>query len=426
MTGRDLLTGSSFALTGEASAGGTVSLWGRGAVSRFDGREGELSLEGEVTSAMLGADWSRSPDGSGSGTGAWTAGLLVARSEGSGSYRGDGAPGSGSGTGGTVSSSVTGLYPYGRYMANDRVTLWGVSGYGSGTLTPTGDPSIRTDMDLAMGALGVRGVALEAPAEGGMELAVTSDAMAVRTSSDAVSGGEGGKLAAATADVTRLRLGLEGTWRGVEAGGGQLTPRLEVGVRHDGGDAETGFGLDLGGGLAWAHAERGISAELNVRGLLTHESRGFRDRGISGSFAWDPGGGSGRGPKLTLTQTVGASATGGMDALLGRETLAGLAANDNGDGNELENRRLELKLGYGFSAFGDRFTSTPELGLGLGQGHRQYTLGWRLNLAGGSGPNALELALEASRRESVNDNGSGAGAGSDPEHGIGFRVTARW
>ena len=428
VTGRDLLTGSSFALTGEASAGGTVSLWGRGAVSRFDGREGELSLEGEVTSAMLGADWRRSPDGSGSGTGAWTAGLLVARSEGSGSYRGDGAPGSGSGTGGTVSSSVTGLYPYGRYMANDRVTLWGVAGYGSGTLTltPTGDPSIRTDMDLAMGALGVRGVALEAPAEGGMDLAVTSDAMAVRTSSDAVSGGEGGKLAAATADVTRLRLGLEGTWRGVEAGGGQLTPRLEVGVRHDGGDAETGFGLDLGGGLAWAHAERGISAELSVRGLLTHESRGFRDRGISGSFAWDPGGGSGRGPKLTLTQTVGASATGGMDALLGRETLAGLAANDNGDGDELENRRLELKLGYGFSAFGDRFTSTPELGLGLGQGHRQYTLGWRLNLAGGSGPNALELALEASRRESVNDNGSGAGAGSDPEHGIGFRVTARW
>ena len=100
-------------------------------------------------------------------------------------------------------------------------------------------------------------------------------------------------------------------------------------------------------------------------------------------------------------------------------TLEGLAANDNGD--ELENRRLELKLGYGFGAFGDRFTSTPELGLGLSQGHREYTLGWRLNLAGGGGPNALELALEASRSEAT-----GANDNAPPEHGVGLRVTARW
>ena len=54
--------------------------------------------------------------------------------------------------------------------------------------------------------------------------------------------------------------------------------------------------------------------------------------------------------KLTLQQTVGAQATGSM---------------------ELGRRRLEVRLGYGLSAFGDRFTSTPELGLGLsGRGPR--------------------------------------------------------
>ena len=421
MTGRDLLTGSSFALTAEAKAGGLVSLWGRGAYSRFDGRDGDLTLSGEVTSAMLGADWTREPE-SGSGKGAWTAGLLVSRSEGTGSYRGQGE--------GRVESSLTGVWPYGRYAVSDRVTLWGAAGYGAGTLTLTpknpaegeDDRPIRTGMELAMGALGVRGVVVEAPAEGGPELSVKSDAMAVRTSSEKAPG-----LAAASAEVTRLRLGLEGTWRGLEAGGGQLVPRLEVGVRHDGGDAETGFGLDLGGGLSWSHPASGVSAEVSGRGLLTHESQGFRDRGISGSLAWDPGGGTGRGPKLTLSQTLGASASGGMDALLGRGTLAGLAANDNGGGgDDLENRRLELRMGYGLSAFGDRFTSTPELGLGLSNGHREYTLGWRLDLApgsgsraGGGGPNALELRLEATRRESVNDN-------ADPEHGVGLRVTARW
>ena len=35
-----------------------------------------------------------------------------------------------------------------------------------------------------------------------------------------------------------------------------LTTSLEDGVRHDGGDAETGFGLDLGIGLALGGAER--------------------------------------------------------------------------------------------------------------------------------------------------------------------------
>ena len=176
-------------------------------------------------------------------------------------------------------------------------------------------------------------------------------------------------LAGAQADVRRLRLGLEGTWRGLEAGGGALAPRVELGVRHDGGDAETGFGLDLGGALSWSHPASGVSVEVSARGVLTHESSGFRDRGVAGSLAWDPGGGSGRGSKLTLSQTVGGSSAGGMDALLGRGTLAGLAANDEGDA--LERRQLELTLGYGFAVFGDRFTATPQAGLGLSNGHRE-------------------------------------------------------
>ena len=326
VTGRDLLTGSSFALTAETNAGGTVSLWGRGAVSRFDGREGDLTLDGEVVSAMMGADWVRER---------WTAGLLLSRSVGEGGYRGPTAEGE-------VESTLTGLFPYGRYEASDRVTLWGVAGYGAGdlVLTPKGQSAMRTDMELAMGAVGLRGVAVEAPAAGGVELTVKTDALAVRTTSGKTEG-----LEAAEADVTRVRLGLEGTWLGIEAGGGTLSPRLEVGVRHDGGDAETGLGLDLGGGLAWSHPAAGLSAELSGRGLLTHESRGLRDRGLSGSFAWEPGQGSGRGPKLTLTQTLGGAASGGADALLGRGTMAGLAANDNGPGQAGPGRTTTLRTG---------------------------------------------------------------------------------
>ncbi len=400
---RDLLSGSSFALAagGDGSGGGIASLWGRGALSGFEGREGELSLSGEVASAMAGADWTH-----GSGAGSWTAGLILSHSRGEGEYRGASDSGS-------VSSTLTGLFPWGRYALNERLSVWGVAGYGEGelTLTPDGQASIRTGLDLAMVSSGLRGVLVQAPETGGLELALKTDGLLVRTNSAAASG-----LAAASGDATRFRLGVEGSRSFRFEDGGALSPSAELGVRHDGGDAENGFGLDLGAGLAWSHPASGISAELHGRGLLTHESRGFRIRGISGSFAWDPDPASERGPSLAFNHAVGGSASGGMDALLGRETLAGLAANDNDAA--LQNRRLELKLGYGFSALGDRFTSTPEIGIGFGRDHREYTVGWRLGISQG-GPAALEFGLEASRREH-------AGEHADPEHGIGFRVNARW
>ena len=410
VTARDLLTGSSFALTTGADGigGGLVSLWGRGALTRFDGREDELSLSGEVTGALLGADWTRAQS---------TLGLMVSYARGEGSYRGADS--------GEVASTVSGFYPYGRYALSDRVTVWGAAGYGAGTLTLTpadGEP-LETDMNLAMAAAGLRGTVVEAPADGGPELAVKADALAVWMSSAATRGGAGGNLAAAAADVMRLRLGLEGTWRGLVIGTGTLVPRLELGVRQDGGDAETGFGLDLGGGLAWADPGTGIRAEVSGRGLLTYESAGFRERGIAVSFGWDPTPGSDRGPSLTLSQTMGVSAQGGADALLGRTTLAGLAANDDGD--ELERRRMEVKLGYGFGAFGNRFTSTPEAGFGMSEGHRDYSLAWRFVRDRRRGDiGSLEFSLEARRRESANDPGSGAGA--EPEHSVGFRMTARF
>ena len=76
----DLLASSSFALASPTSGGGLLSFWGRGSITNFDGREGELSLDGQVTTAMLGTDWSwgQWPDG---GEGRRSiAGLLLSRS----------------------------------------------------------------------------------------------------------------------------------------------------------------------------------------------------------------------------------------------------------------------------------------------------------------------------------------------------------
>ena len=401
MTERELLTGSSFRFTGGSAETGFGTVWGSAAVTGFDGRESELSLDGEVLSATVGADFARERT---------TLGLALAHSQGDGSYSGAGS--------GKVESTLTGLYPYGRYAVSDRFSLWGVAGYGAGTLTltPGAGARVETDIDMQMAAAGLRGVLAEAPAGGGVELAAKSDGLMLQISSDSARDVAGGRLAAANANVTRLRLGLEGTWRGIETGGGgTLLPALEVGLRQDGGDAETGLGLEAGAGIAWTDPQSGIQMEFNASGLLAHEDGGFRERGVSGSFAWDPASGSDRGPSLSLTQTLGDSATYSADSLFADGVPADLAANDDGG---LDARRFEAKLGYGLGAFGDRFTMTPELGFGLSNDSRDLGLGWRLNPSGGD-RSSFELRLDATRREPAND-------AAEPEHGLQLRFNARW
>ena len=58
--GGDLLTGSDFAMNRE-SRGGILSFWSRGAQSHFSGREGALSLGGDVRTTMFGADYAKGP-----------------------------------------------------------------------------------------------------------------------------------------------------------------------------------------------------------------------------------------------------------------------------------------------------------------------------------------------------------------------------
>ena len=393
LSGREVMTGTSFGFTAGTAETGFAAFWGRGAVTSFDGRDGGMTLDGEVASAMLGADFSRD---------ALLGGLMLSHSRGEGGYRSpDGN--------GEVESTLTALFPYARYAFSERVSVWGMAGYGEGTLTvtPEGQAPLSPDMDFLMGALGVRGVLLDGGHDG-PTLAAKSDAFAVRTSTDAVSG-SAGNLEASQADVTRVRFALEGSRSFGLGGDAVLTPSLELGVRHDDGDAETGFGADIGAGLVLSDPARGISAEVRARGLLTHEAEGMRERGLSGTLAFDPAPDTERGLSLSLTQSVGVQGEGGVDALLKRRTFADLGAEEEDD---LSARRLDALIGYGIGVFEDRYTATPELGLGLSDRDRELRLGWRLTEQVGTGL-AFEFGLEGTRREFTEGD-------AGPEHGLGL------
>ena len=423
LTARELLTGSAFRFASEEDGGGGQwTVWGRGAWSGFSGRDDGLTLDGEVMTGMVGADFGR--DG-------WLGGLMLSHSEGSGTYSMEGSA-SIDGSRGEITSSVTGLYPYLSFDVSERLSVWGLLGHGQGSMSLTGEDSetLETDIDMTMGAAGARGELVSAERSGGFSLALKTDALFVRTTSEAVEG-----LVAAEADVSRMRLGLEGSRAFEIEGGGSLRPSFEAGLRHDGGDAETGFGVEVGGGLGYTDAASGLTADVSVHGLLAHEESGFEEWGASGSVRYDPAPSSELGASMGLSLSRGASGD-GADELWRRTTMAGIEADDG----HAPGGSLEAEVGYGFSVLDGRAVGTPRVGVSLSDIGESFRLGYglgfgrssELNVEGEFGEDAralragysyrvgrsLELNIEAIRREAANDDA--------PEHGLVLRAGLRW
>ena len=171
--------------------------------------------------------------------------------------------------------------------------------------------------------------------------------------------------------------------------------------------------------LAWASPGRtrraGIGAEFHARGLLSHEDGEFRERGLSGALFWDPDPDSDLGWSFNLAQTMGAQATGGMDALLNPGTtrvfdIGNSSNTTNSTNDDLDRRRLEANLGYGIPMFDGRYTGTPVLGLGMKEDGRETVLGWRLAESRSSG---MVFGLDVEVRRSESGDG-------EPERRLGF------
>ena len=290
------------------------------------------------------------------------------------------------------------------------MSAWGLAGFGGGELVLRQDglSPVETDVTLRMGAVGVTGRVLDG--EDGLGLSVKSDAMWVAMESDLVEGSEG-RLNGTESDVTRLRLLLEGE-RAFDLGAGAtLTPSAEVGLRVDGGDAESGTGVELGAGVNYAAGR--LVVEGAVRGLVAHEASGYEEWGVSGAVRLQPGA-SGRGLSLSLRPTWGGNAASGAE-----KVWQARDAGELGVARDFEpEARLAAELGYGVALFAGRFTGTPHAGLGLSDTAREVRMGWRLSPARQSA-GGFELSLDAARREAANDDGP-------PEHRIGVGLTARW
>ena len=372
-----LAQGSSFSFSPDG-AGARLSFWGKGAFSSFNGVEDTITLTGDVTTALVGAEWN---------TQRWRAGAALSHSWGNGSYQGEG-----DGADGRISSTLTGIFPYGRYALTPRLGVWATAGYGWGaiTLNPDGDaPEYNPATTMTLGAVGMDGLLLDGGSEG-ITLTTTADALFLKTGSEAVEG-----LASSEGNISRLRLGLEATRPFPLSNGASLSPSLEVGLRQDSGDAETGFGMDLGAGLSWNDPEQGITAAVKGRTLLSHGAEDFQDQGLALSFSWQPTS-SNRGASLSLSHAVGLPAEGGLAALLNPTAIEVV------DEPHSSGERFEARLAYGFPFYNDRLTLSPAVALALSTNSRTYGLLWSLapydeHLHA----EPWELSLEGERQENL-------------------------
>ena len=184
-----------------------------------------------------------------------------------------------------------------------------------------------------------------------------------------------------------------------------LTPSLEAGLRYDGGDAETGAGIELGGGLGYAAGN--LSVEVNARALVAHEDTEYEEWGFSGSIIYTPGR-DGRGLWMKLGSAWGSTQS-GVQSLWSQQDASGLARS----GPFEAARRFQAELGYGIAGRREAALWVPFIAAQAADGGaRSLRMGLRLT----SGPR-----VEAGFELGLLENARGA-----REHGVQLGGALRW
>ena len=390
LSARDFLAGTAFNLSlgrnGLASGNASDpcspwSVWGRGAFSEFEGSDG---TDGEVFTGYVGADLRMSSS--------MLLGVALSHSAGDIDYSLDATPA----IPGEVDANLTSVLPYAHWSPIESMGLWGMLGVGWGETTMTDTlGEAETDVEMRMVAIGGHNDLIVAQST---TLAVKVDAFAVELETDEEEG-----LAKVKSDTERLRLMLESRSELSSTDASRLELSVEAGGRWDGGDADVGWGLEIGGGLNYRNTDAGLGMAARGRYLVTHRENNFEDWGASIAFSLDPGAPE-EGMSLSLTPAWG-NAVSQVDTLWQNPLTPGIGNFSSLRRQALDGRHptarswrpdsLELKLSYGLptrSGMGMTkfYTALSESGLS----NRAYRFGTRLTLS-----EWLKLTFELHRQE---------------------------
>ena len=356
MTPGQQLGNLSFLMASQETAeggGGRIAAWGCGDYRRLSGAGGlgAGSWNGEVYSLHVGVDVRLGSN--------VLAGVSVSRSRGMIDYEG----GLGSGTdGGEHDLRLVGVHPFLGWSVTPGLQLWGTVGHAWGELRIVDELGGLTGAaTLNSGALGLNGRLLT---RGATTLSLRGEGALAQLTADSAT------FEVATLDMWRFRLTTELSHELLFSSGTSLTPWAELGARHDGGDGQTGAGLELGGGLRYRVPQVGLTAEGYGRWLAVHEGA-LQEWGVGAMVTIDPGMDR-RGLSASVTPSWGETATGvqrlWQQGAAGRPAWYGTSR-----------AQVDAQLGYGVPVFGGRSVLTPFGAMNLaGDEARRYRLGGSL------------------------------------------------
>ena len=173
---------------------------------------------------------------------------------------------------------VTSVQPYAHWAPRNGLTMWGMGGGGLGSLTLADSVGmVETPLGLRLFAGGAR----QALADG---LALKADAFHATLRS-----AEHAEMAAATGTAMRGRMLAEGQTDWALSESSSLNPRIEAGLRWDGGTDVEGMGAEMGVGLAYVNRRLNLGLETQGRYLVAHQADGFEEWGAGLSLRVGPG-----------------------------------------------------------------------------------------------------------------------------------------
>ena len=294
-----------------------------------------------------------------------------------------------------IDTGLLGLNPYiGWHSADGRKTAWGTVGYSSGDFEQDQlSQPIKTDLKMTVLAVGGSTRLAE---RAGLDFDIKGDLSTAELSTDATTG-----AAEVKSKAHRARVAVEAEVNKASDSGGHVMRSVALGLRYDGGDGDTGSGLELDGGLDWSGRSVSVSGAANV--LLFHTGD-LKEWGLGGLIRYEPSHAKGRNLTFRAQPSYGPGESGSGQ-------LWDQQVKDLDEGGEPE-ARLVMDAGWGLAALSGRGLVTPYSGLELSEGgSRIYRLGSRVAV-----DSIFNIDLAANRTED----------GDSPEHGIGLQLGMQW
>ncbi len=333
----EMLAGTSSSYVATTDSGSEIALWGQGNWQRFSEIESNIDLKGQVYGFALAADYQKNNR---------LFGLMLSRSHSDIKYRHLDSNTGPVASQGRAIGNITALIPYASMRFWERLRGWAAFGLGWGSLRlkPEESPTRRTAVGWQMAATGLQGAVIEPSDESSFGLDVTADFLYTRTSSDAISATQSlPGYAAAVGKTNRLRFGLNNRWEHNFWSDKTLTPHAGLALRRDGGNDETGWGLEVEAGIRAADPSRGLDLSLSGHSIAVHQKHNFQNQGLRLSLTLDPSPNSQQGFSIRMQHGFGALFTEGHKQLLASQKFPNL---DGTKGGSLHRWAMQTAYGY--------------------------------------------------------------------------------